>query len=306
METIDYAGQRIGKWQVGASTYLAWPEAGARLMNWHVSLADGSVRDVIHWPEQADYSRPAKIRGGNPILFPFAGRTFENGDIGYWRTPEGERRPMQMHGYARDGKFKLTHHSPAGFIATFEPSAACREAYPYDYEFSVHYRFSELAFWVDLVLTNHDRRPIPWCPGHHFYFQLPWHAHLSRGDYEIDVPAKKAFYHAGDGRLEPTKDFLTKTTFADFALVDRIHCRLKRNSVTFGPKSEEENVTIRIGSDPVPSPWVSLVTWTETPDSPFYCVEPWMGPPNSPENKNGMHFVDPGKTGTFSVEVSLM
>jgi nucleoside-diphosphate-sugar epimerase len=37
----------------------------------------------------------------------------------------------------------------------------------------------------------------------------------------------------------------------------------------------------------------------------YYCVEPWMGPPNAPENKLGLHFVAPGKTEKFTVEVAV-
>ncbi len=44
MERIDYLGAEIGCWKVGNSTFLAWPENGARLMNWHLELADGSFR----------------------------------------------------------------------------------------------------------------------------------------------------------------------------------------------------------------------------------------------------------------------
>ena len=54
-----------------------------------------------------------------------------------------------------------------------------------------------------------------------------------------------------------------------------------------------------------PLPGATVVTWTEFDDSPFYCVEPWMGPPNSPEHKKGLHWVEPGETESFNVKVSL-
>lgn len=306
METIEYQGQQIRKWQVGASTFLAWPEVGARLMNWHVGMADGSVRDVIHWPEDADLSRPAKVRGGNPILFPFAARTFCEGEIGYWKAPDGVRRPMQMHGYCRDGEFALTTHSEKGFLATFRPGDACQKAYPYAYEFSVRYRFEELAFTVDFELTNKDSQPIPWSAGHHFYFTLPWHPGNGRKDYHLNVPAKKAFRQDGDGKLVVEKDFEADMGFDDKRLVDLIRCKLKHNAVIFGSRSGEEAIEILVGEHTVPSQWATVVSWTEKEDSPFYCVEPWMGPPNSPEHKHGLHFVDPGKTEVFTVKVCLV
>jgi D-hexose-6-phosphate mutarotase len=74
MEKIPYQGQTLTRWRVGNSTFLALPERGARLMNWNITLGDGSVRDVLYWPEHADFGNFAKVRGGNPILFPFNAR----------------------------------------------------------------------------------------------------------------------------------------------------------------------------------------------------------------------------------------
>src|SRR5690606_17400974 len=86
MQEIDYLGKRVFRWERGASSFLAWPEGGARLMNWNVAYADGSYRDVIHWPDQLEtLDTIGKIRGGNPILFPFCGRSFDEGEIGFWK-----------------------------------------------------------------------------------------------------------------------------------------------------------------------------------------------------------------------------
>lgn len=305
IETLDIDGHPVRKWQIGASTFLAYPEAGARLMNWHLTLADGSFRDVIHWPENADLGEIAHVRGGNPVLFPFAARTFDKGDLGYWRASDGERRPMAMHGYARQGRFEVVTEHDHGFTAQFVPSEECRAAYPYDYAFRVRYRFEQLAFFVDYELQNYGDKPLPWSAGHHFYFALPWHEGLSRRDYVLHVPAKKAFHQDGEGKLVPVKDFPDAGGFDDPAQVDLIRCKLKSNEVRFGPRGGEEDILIRIGDQKVPAPWVSVVSWTQSDESPFYCVEPWMGPPNSPETQKGLHFVEPGKSEVFSVEVSL-
>ena len=51
MESVNYQNQEIKRWDVGPSTFLALPEKGARLLNWHINMSDGSVRDIIHWPK---------------------------------------------------------------------------------------------------------------------------------------------------------------------------------------------------------------------------------------------------------------
>lgn len=64
METIDYNGVMLHRWNCGPSTFLARPELGARFMNWNLKMSDGNVRDVIHWPENADFERFDKVHGG--------------------------------------------------------------------------------------------------------------------------------------------------------------------------------------------------------------------------------------------------
>jgi galactose mutarotase-like enzyme len=65
------------------------------------------------------------------------------------------------------------------------------------------------------------------------------------------------------------------------------------------------DVTVRLGADPAPPPGSTFVTWTQADDSPFYCVEPWMGPANAPEHGIGLHTVPPGSRETFTVSVAV-
>ena len=90
-------------------------------MNWNVRLGDGSIRDVIYWPELKSMDEFAKVRGGNPILFPFPGRTFDQGAIYSWKAADGLRRPMPIHGIARQSSFRITRMDKRGFAALLVP-----------------------------------------------------------------------------------------------------------------------------------------------------------------------------------------
>ena len=138
METIDYNGVQLHRWNCGPSTYLARPELGARLINWNLRMADGSVRDVIHWPEATRFENFAHIRGGNPILFPFCGRTFHKGQIGLWRDQKGAVRPMPNHGIARDGHFEMVSIDEISFTAELQPDTEAKAACPFNSSFTVH------------------------------------------------------------------------------------------------------------------------------------------------------------------------
>jgi galactose mutarotase-like enzyme len=306
METIDYNGVTLHRWNCGPSTFLVRPELGARLMNWNLQMSDGTVRDVIHWPENADFDTFAKVRGGNPILFPFSARSFNKGEIGSWPDQDGTVRPMPMHGFTRNGAFEIVALNEQGFTVELKPTEADREAYPYDYRFTVRYEFSELSLKVTLSLENLDTKPMLWSAGHHFYFALPWREGTTRGDYRFKIPAKECYTQADDGSLIPVKPFKKESSFGNPENSDRIFTKLNGDLTTFGPNDGNENVKMRILQDTdTASPSNAVVIWTEFKDSPFYCVEPWMGPPNSAEHGKGLHTVEPGQRSSFAVEVSV-
>ena len=75
--------------------------------------------------------------------------------------------------------------------------------------------------------------------------------------------------------------------------------------VVFGEKGVPGDVAVRLGSETGPPAGSAFVTWTQADDSPFYCVEPWMGPANAPETKVGLHLVPPGGRERFTVSVTV-
>jgi galactose mutarotase-like enzyme len=305
MEKISFQGQTLTRWRVGNSTFLALPEKGARLMNWNLTLGDGSVRDVLYWPENADFGDIAKVRGGNPILFPFNGRCFDKGEIFFWRAADGVKRAIPIHGIARQGEFKVTRLDSRGFSAQFVPGAEARAAYPFDYEFTVNYRFDTFGLSCEFALANLGTVPLPWSAGHHFYFTLPWTEGTARKDYTIRIPAKKRLKQDASGNLVAGPQLELEENMSNKALIDTFHSGLRHHEVVFGEKGRTGEVIVRLGADKAPPPDATIVTWTLADDSPFYCVEPWMGPANAAEHKVGLQLVAPGDTQRFVVSVSV-
>ena len=306
MESVPYLGNTLTRWRVGSSTFLALPERGARLMNWHVTHADGSVRDVIYWPELQSIDAFHKVRGGNPILFPFSARTFDRGEIYRWRAADGVSRPMPMHGIARQGHFKTTHLHERGFTAVLQPDEEAKAIYPFAYEFTVAYRFSPLSLSCEFILANHDSQPIPWSAGHHFYFTLPWTEGHQRKDYAIRIPAGKTSRQDANGQLIAGPSLQSQELISQPELIDTLHSALRQSEVVFGPVGAPGEVRIRLGSKKVPHPEHTIVTWTTDDSAPFYCVEPWMGPPNAAEHKLGLFWVAPGQSQSFVVEIGVV
>jgi galactose mutarotase-like enzyme len=305
MDKITYLGETLFRWQVGGSTYIAHPERGARLMNWSLELGDGTVRDVIHWPEIKTFEGFAKVRGGNPILFPFSARTFDRGDGGFWRDMKGVRRPMPMHGFARQGAFRTTRLDDDGFDAVLVPSDEARAAYPFAYEFTVSYRFGPLGLVCKLELENTGDEPLPWCAGHHFYFALPWTEGFTRAHYHVDIDAGRRLRQDPLGQLVEGPALGRTERMDNLVLVDTIHTDLRKPIAVFGERGAPGDVTVRIGDGRTVPAGSTFVTWTQDDAAPYYCVEPWMGPPNAPEHGIGLAQVPPGRRQAFTVAVDV-
>lgn len=308
MEKFNFGGVELRKWTRGVSTFIANIEEGAKLVNWNLRMGDGDVRDVVYWPEGAPLSGEGfpEVRGGNPILFPFAGASFADGIKDFWKTPQGETLPMKMHGYANDGKFECVSENDYGFTAKFLPSEECKKAYPFEYEFLVTCRFDEFSFVCDLCLKNLSGDEIPWGAGLHTYYMLPWHKGLTRASYRLTSDAKKAFgIDMSKGKLFPV-EVSSVENFDNPAFVNKILTNLKTSEVRFGPKNGEEDILIKINGGGRTEPGVCVIPWSESAEAPYYCVEPWLAHPNSVSEKKQMRFVPAFGEAHFEVEVSLV
>ncbi len=272
-------------------------------MSWTHHGSSG-LREIIHWPPDADLERLHKVRGGNPVLFPFSARTFHQGTIQKWQSPQGEILDMPMHGLARQADFEIVSQDQGHIRSRMIVSDEAKACYPYNYRFEVEYRFFEQALEVDFVLTNQDQNYLPWSAGHHFYFQLPWTPGTQKQQYSLHLEAQEALNHLEDGSLGNKELPSGPYVFDQSTEVDRIHTQLKSSLIEVrGP----DNSSLRIWahpSEPVPGD-LAVVTWREHDDSPYECIEPWMGPPNGPEHLRGLRKVAPGCTDLFRVRLEI-
>ncbi len=303
MEKISYQNHEIRRWDVGPSTFLASPDKGARLLNWNVNMSDGSVRDVVFWPEENQAHSFSEVQGGIPVLFPFAGKCFLEGKEDYWRLPNGDHAAMPIHGFAKDAEFEIRSIDQAGFEVEMIQTEKMRMMYPFDYTLTVIYHFLELSIQISLVLENEGRQPIPWSAGLHPYFQVPWRKDLSLEDHKLAIDAKKILRYNKGGMTSPRASAPSVQTLEDPELINSIYYELSDPSASVSLLNEEEVLRVSEVGGPEVGSRLTFVTWTQ-PDQPFFCLEPWMSPPNAPENKTA-RVVAPSARDEFTIEIEL-
>lgn len=285
-----FQDQPVYELRSGDSQAFIAPQHGARLLRWAIG-----TQAVIHWPEDSDWSSTqavAHTRGGNPILFPFLGRHYVDGTRDLWRDEAGTIRDMPMHGFARDLPFKVVEAGDTQLRMRLVASEQTRPLYPFEFRFDVVYRLTGNVLETSFETSNSGKIPMPYYAGHHFYFSIP---HQERPHWQIELPCRTWGWQNEDGspRLTPARD--QTTTLANPAIIDRFHLDFEQPGVIL--TNADANRRIKIEWDEVQNHlWYDVTTWTQTPESDFYCVEPWLGLPDAIHHKTGLRLLAPGQT----------
>ncbi len=280
-----YQNQEVTELRSETGRALIDPQGG-RLLFWEI---DG--RRIIHWPENADWSQPNKIRGGNPILFPFIARHMVDGRIGFWKDSAGTLREMPMHGFGRDSLYELSHTENA-CILTLRDSEKTRIFYPYTFRFQISYSLLGKTLAATLETTNTGDQILPYYTGHHFYFAIP---HGERADWEFAVDSVQQARQEADGSIIPQTSSLKPFLLSDPSLVDSFHLLSGQGPVLLRQRPTGRSLAIHL-NHPGSLPWYCVTSWTQSDESDFYCLEPWLGLPNAIHHGQGLRKLAPGQT----------
>jgi galactose mutarotase-like enzyme len=270
---LQFQNQAAYEIREGESRLILSPEHGARALTWQVRGAE-----VIRWPAAADRQHILKVRGGNPILFPFVAR-----------------RPMPQHGFARDAKFALVKEDGPAVRLRLDDSETTRAFYPFAFQFDVVMKLAApTRLEIRFETTNRGTDPLPYYAGHHFYLAIP---RSERSEWTLRLPCASWGRQTPEGAIvheAPTADVLR---LDDPALVDRFQIKPREQRVTLAHEKSGRSLVFDLGA--LGSvPWYAVTTWTENADSDFFCVEPWLGLPNAIHHGEGLRWIAPGTTET--------
>lgn len=264
------------------------PDHGARILQW-----TRSEREIITWPANADWTRILKVRGGNPILFPFIARHFVDGKNELWRDRDGTVRPMPQHGFARDAKFSVVDDGSQALRMRLVNSEETRTYYPFTFQFDVVVSLLPTSrLEIRFETTNTGNTSLPYYAGHHFYLALP---HSERADWTLHLPCASWGRQAPDGAIIHENAENNLLHLNDPTLVDRFQITPRDSKVTLLNTKTRQRLVFEL-THPDSVPWHAITTWTQADDSDFYCIEPWLGLPNAIHHGEGLRHLKPGRT----------
>jgi len=198
--------------------------------------------EEVLYLDRATFDDPAKsVRGGIPVLFPWAGPLPEG--------TFGTSGPLPQHGLARQAVWELmgeelVHRSSAVF--------------PWSYEVRLRFSLTDEGLRLETSVTNHDSREMPVQLGFHPYFAVEDKATLS-----FELPAST--YRDNDEEGRPDHAFPGKLPLTERGVDWELRDLSERRCAMVGRRRLELRWSERF---PV------LVVWSLL-DKPFVCLEPW-------------------------------
>ena len=248
----------------GASARIA-PARGAIV----TALAVGG-RDVL-FMDRATLLDPAKsVRGGIPLLFPFAGRL--DGDrLAHAGTT------MKQHGFGRNRSWRVVAQAPDALTVALEDDAATRAVYPHAFRAEQSFRVLPHGLRVELLIENLGTGPLPVAPGWHPYFRCA----------SADKPRVKPLDVAG---LDPAR--FTPDAEFDFGVTAPASGHASFEVPGLGVLALSFSPEMRF-----------LQCWG-LPGRDYICLEPFLGP-NNAINTPARLDIAPGRSHTLWMRVEL-
>lgn len=273
-----------------------------------------------------DYAPRDGFMGKGPILWPATGRSFppdlaerrQAGEVFNAGAYEhrGERRPMPIHGFARDLPWSLVEsaadESSARAILSLRDSPETRRMYPFGFMCTVEYVVANGALEMRYVVgaAEANSEPMFFSIGNHITFLAPLvngsdplemvlvspsSLEILKTDYGIPTGETRSLSFAEGialGEYPP----LTATSLAGYP----------EGQDPFVEYRDPSGLSLRIShnASEIPGPPVILFNLWGDVRNGFFSPEPWVGLQNSLVQRQGLIYLDPGDHFRWTVRVT--
>lgn len=241
-----------------------------------VSALTLGARDVLYMDAATLADTTKNVRGGIPLLFPFAGRLPDD----LLRASGGTR--MKQHGFGRNLPWAVVDVARDAVTLALADDEATRAAFPWSFRAEARVRALTNGVHVELAVTHaaDDARaaePMPLAPGWHPYFACA-------ADAKATLSAAVAGLEAGIVDDQREHD-LGVVAPADGVVPLTIEGRAL--TLSFSPAMRHVQV------------------WT-LPGKPFVCVEPFHGPAGTIDDATARAELAPGQTRTWWMRIEAL
>lgn len=280
----------------GQAHAVLLPSRGGLLSELELTSKRGERRKILWLPNDFAPQGDMWPGGGAPLLFPFAGRVFHEGQAFQYQL-EDKVLPMPLHGFAHTMPWQVVAQSSAHALLQLEANAKTRAMYPFDFVLRAHYQLTSTALQLDVEVINRSvhASAMPIALGWHPYFCTAnaQSEPILKTSARQKIPvlsngaagSAQAINHKPDGPV--TVAPITQSGLANLILGDLAEPHTDLINT-------ESGEGIRITG--MPKHLCRYVVLWSRDTSAFFCIEPWMGLPDAVNNGQGLICLEAGKS----------
>ncbi|MFH0909777.1 MAG: aldose epimerase [bacterium] len=235
----------------------------------------GGPRELIYHHDFMWDRDPDSQRGGWPFLFPICGRLERDG------RPEvyvhgGREYRMKIHGFSLRLPWHVVLAAADELTMALADTDETRAVYPFRFEVRLRYRVENGAMVCEQTCVNRGDSPMPYYAGFHPYFRTP---PPGGGKDRTLVYCQAARRLSYNGKLS---DVVGESP-APAIPVSVADPHVNEMLFELGASGESrmdfpDGLSIHMDAGRELFPYLQFYT---KPDRAFFCIEPWMGVPNS-------------------------
>ena len=277
------------------TTAVVAPELGGWLLRYARPTARHGLVQALHCSQTVIDRYPRGIYAGNPILFPLvsSNRVGEQEHHYAWNERVFE---MPQHGFARRVKWNVIEQTATSVTMELTDSEATRANYPFAFRQRLKYYLTQGRLGWEQVIENRSTETLPFSTGFHPYIQIPLTSKSERKVCFVEIPEAKRLTPVGRNERFTSRPFPAQNWSVQEEVVDTIFLTdlKKRELILIDPSSELE-VVLNFEDAPQHR-FVAL--WSQSTETPFYCVEPWTALPNAFSRRKDRELIllEPQKT----------
>lgn len=280
-----------------AATIL--PKRGGLVANLTLN-ANGRTQELLWLPHDFAAEESGWPGGGVPILFPFGGRVFHEGQPSRYLLG-GAVRAMPIHGFAYGMPWTVAKTTQSTVTLTVEDTEATRLLYPFAFTLSATYELRPQALGITLTATNKGTggAPMPVALGLHPYFVRP-----ANGTLETPASLHIAVTNAGGaGPARPLDVPASGIPLTEALTANAILARHAEPVTRLVDQDKATAISLRWGGD---NGYRYIVLWRKEAEG-FQCVEPWTALPDavSAGSAGDAVWLAPGETTTAAVSIGF-
>lgn len=249
------------------------PDWGCNLFSWRVN-----GRELMYIPDGYPEAAFKITGGGNPILFPSVGRTWDRSGgtpvAGPWRLFGTDTVfSMPSHGIVYQSRFEKVEEASGADEATViyrlnMPEAVTRDNYPFHVGLTQRFALKPGAVELEATLTNEGDVPAPAAFGYHPYFRI---SNPRRDGVTVRLPVAKRLLLTENtvlltGESEPTDGVLRLDPDLYY---DQAFGEPTGNRMTLTDEQAGHAIHVDFGEG-------FELFFAYAPDgAEFFCIEPW-------------------------------